>query len=158
VSLEGTPRSFSEPVRHRLHRRLEEVCEGVAHAMGGEAEVRIFPGPPLLANDPEVTERFARTAARVAGEGRVTVLDRPGMVSEDFAFYLKTCPGTFFPLADCDATQDHAFPHHHPRFALDEDPLPLAPGDGPPGGGVGLGNGGLSLDPVSRRSPVQVLS
>ena len=125
VSLEGTLRSFSEPVRHRLHRRLEEVCEGVAHAMGGEAEVRISPGPPLLANDPEVTERFARTAARVAGEDRVTVLDRPGMVSEDFAFYLKACPGTFFFLAACDAAQGHTFPHHHPRFALDEGPLPL---------------------------------
>ena len=125
VRLEGTLRSFSEPVRHRLHRRLEEICEGVAHALGGEAEVRLEEGPPVLVNDPEVTERFARLAGEVAGTDRVTMLDRPGMVSEDFAFYLRACPGTFFFLAACDADQGHTFPHHHPRFALDERVLPL---------------------------------
>lgn len=42
------------------------------------------------------------------------------MASEDFAYYLQHVPGIYFYTGS--ATEDPAtqFPHHHPKFNIDE--------------------------------------
>ena len=41
----------------------------------------------------------------------------PIMGGEDFSAYLEQAPGAFFVVG---AGGEGAFPHHHPRFTLDE--------------------------------------
>jgi len=50
---------------------------------------------------------------------------KPLMGSEDFSFYLEKVPGTFaFPGVE-NKEKGIIYPHHHPKFNIDEDILPL---------------------------------
>jgi amidohydrolase len=44
------------------------------------------------------------------------------MAGEDFSAYLRVAPGCFFFVG---AGDHDAFPHHHPRFTIDERALPV---------------------------------
>jgi len=58
-------------------------------------------------------------ARRIFGGDAVQRI-RPLMAGEDFAYYLKRVPGCFMFVGagneDCGAV----YPHHHPRFDIDE--------------------------------------
>jgi amidohydrolase len=45
------------------------------------------------------------------------------MGGEDFSAYQQVVPGCFFVVG---AGGPDAFPHHHPRFVIDESALPVA--------------------------------
>jgi metal-dependent amidase/aminoacylase/carboxypeptidase family protein len=47
------------------------------------------------------------------------------MGSEDFSFYLQKVPGTFAFRGVGNKKKDIIYPHHHPKFNIDEDILPL---------------------------------
>ena len=42
------------------------------------------------------------------------------MGGEDFSAYLAAKPGTFFYLGARPPGVESAYPHHHPKFAIDE--------------------------------------
>ncbi|MGG4498434.1 amidohydrolase [Brevibacillus reuszeri] len=46
------------------------------------------------------------------------------MAAEDFAHYLVKCPGAFIFVGM--GGEASAYPHHHSRFAIDEDVIPSA--------------------------------
>jgi len=50
---------------------------------------------------------------------------KPLMGSEDFSFYLEKVPGTFAFLGVENKEKAIIYPHHHPKFNIDEDILPL---------------------------------
>jgi len=66
----------------------------------------------------------AAEAARDAlGAGRVTLLDRPSMGGEDFAFYLEKVPGCYWFLNTAAPERGIGQPNHSPRFEVDEQQL-----------------------------------
>ncbi|WP_342027744.1 M20/M25/M40 family metallo-hydrolase [Lihuaxuella thermophila] len=50
---------------------------------------------------------------------------KPSMVGEDFSYYLREIPGAFCFVGAGDPNKP-VYPHHHPRFQIDESVLPLA--------------------------------
>jgi amidohydrolase len=46
--------------------------------------------------------------------------------SDDMACFLHAVPGCYFIVGAHDKEKGAAFPHHHPRFNIDEDALPIA--------------------------------
>src|SRR5699024_11493950 len=48
----------------------------------------------------------------------------PEMGGEDFAYYMLERPGAYFFTGA--QKEDHAYPHHHPKFDIDERALPVA--------------------------------
>ena len=75
-------------------------------------------------NDEKMT-LFASTVARdLMGEDRVTDM-KPLLGSEDFSYYLDRVPGSFFFLGARKSEKETGFPHHHPRFDIDEGILPI---------------------------------
>jgi len=65
-----------------------------------------------VVTDPQQT-KLVREAA---GAERMVQSD-PVMAGEDFSAYLRVAPGCFFFIG---AGNADAFPHHHPRFTIDE--------------------------------------
>ncbi|HHW91255.1 MAG TPA: amidohydrolase, partial [Firmicutes bacterium] len=63
-------------------------------------------------------EFFRDVAANLIGEENIVTIKEPTMVGEDMAYYLQEVPGTFFFLGE--APQGEAYPHHHPKFDVDE--------------------------------------
>jgi amidohydrolase len=47
------------------------------------------------------------------------------MGGDDMALWLQQAPGCYF-FVGARGGEDSAWPHHHPRFDLDEDALPVA--------------------------------
>lgn len=124
VSLCGTIRSFSEKVRNHACRRVREIIEGTARTFGGSSEVEILPGYPVLVNDGAIVER-AVEAARQIGFAAPTIRTLPPIGGgEDFAYYCERTPGAFVFLGAANPAKNCVYPHHHPKFNIDEDALP----------------------------------
>ncbi len=119
VRLEGTFRAVSREDQERIGRRIDEMARGVAALHGGEAEsLWERRGAPLV-NDRAFTAFFRTVVGRVLPPEDRVELRTPTTVGEDMALYLERRPGTFFFLG-----VGPGYPHHHPKFDLDEEVLP----------------------------------
>ncbi len=123
ATLRGTIRSFSPEVRALLHRRVRELATGVASALGARAEVDVRQGVDATVNAPGPTAVMHQAVAAVLGEDRIDTTYRT-TGGEDFSAVLARVPGTFFFLGARDDEQGFNFPHHNPRFDIDERCLP----------------------------------
>ena len=94
VTIEGTMRFFSEEVRERLHRRLDEAF-GVLEESGAKVTIRIGTGYLPVINDDRVTELVRAAAIDLLGEDNVLPI-QPMTLAEDFSFLANEAPGTFF--------------------------------------------------------------
>ena len=120
--LEGTVRAFDEDVRRHIRAQIGSVLQHAAAAAGARVELEYVDGFPPLRNDPEVAAVVAAAAEAQLGPGTVAPGPR-AMVADDFARYAERVPGAYLQLGAGGATA--GLPHHHPRFDIDEDVLPV---------------------------------
>lgn len=123
AALRGTIRSFAPEVRQLLHRRIEEVASGVARTLGAEAEVSIKLGVDATVNAEAPTAVVHKAATEVLGEDNIDTTYR-STGGEDFSAVLAAVPGNFFFLGARNDERGMNFPHHNPRFDIDDSVLP----------------------------------
>jgi amidohydrolase len=124
--LQGTMRAFSEEHRAKLLRRIQELTNGIAIAMGGSCDVELFAGCPPCTNDAAMTELVHKAAVETVGEQAVDSSEEiPTTGSDDMAFFLNAVPGCYFFVGVRNEEKGAAYPHHHPHFNIDEDALPV---------------------------------
>ena len=119
VTVKGTIRAFDETVRAGLRDRLVELAQGLAAVAGAVVEFELFEDLTPMVNDPAVTAVAREAAVDVVGAERM-IQPPPQMVSEDFALVLDRVPGTMVLLGAGNPDVGASFPHHHPRFDIDE--------------------------------------
>ena len=122
AELRATIRSFKPEVRDLLARRIPEVCEGIAEAMGGSVTVTYRFGYPPLVNNVEMAGLVKRAATDVLGAENVHEAT-PGMGAEDMAYFLNLVPGCFYNVGVRNEARGIVWGAHHPKFDLDEDSL-----------------------------------
>lgn len=120
VEIEGTARAVTEESRQYLATRIGEVAKSVASAFRGQVEYDYVFGAPPLVNNRELTLSAIESAKKVLGEDQVIVSQDPVMGGEDFAEYLEKVPGSFMFFENMLAIDGVIYPHHNPKFALDE--------------------------------------
>lgn len=120
VEMLGTIRSFSEETARLLSSRIEKLAQGIATAHGGRAEYHFDEGYPPVINDSQVTQTLVDIAEQLLQPGSITHLEKPVMAGEDFAFYQKYFPGTFFFLGSGSEESGSVYPWHHPKYNADE--------------------------------------
>jgi len=120
VTIEGTMRFFSEEVRERLHRRLDDAF-GSLEDSGARVTIEHGSGYLPVINDDRVTECVRAAAIDLVGEDRVLPIE-PMTFAEDFSFLAQEAPGTFFWLG---AALPRPRMHHETDFDFDESALPL---------------------------------
>ena len=120
VTIEGTMRFFSEEVREKLHRRLDEAF-GALEDSGAEVTIQLGTGYLPVINDERVTECVRAAAIDLVGEDDVLPI-QPMTLAEDFSFLAHEAPGTFFWLG---AALPKPRMHHEADFDIDESALPL---------------------------------
>jgi amidohydrolase len=119
VELGGTVRTYSEELRKQTREAMERVLAGVTAAHRAAYEFEYVEGYPSVVNDPSLTA----LVREVAG---ARLVDRPPlMAGEDFSAYLRVAPACFFFVG---AGGEGAFPHHHPRFVVDDAALSVGVG------------------------------
>ncbi len=121
--LRGTIRSFTEEVRSLLHTRLEEIARGVAATFGAEVNIHIRRGVDPTVNAPGPTAVMYEAVRDILGSENINTTYRT-TGGEDFSAVLARVPGNFLLLGARDDAQGFNFPHHNPRFDIDEACLP----------------------------------
>ena len=107
VKFAGTIRTLTAEVREYSQKRLREISEGVAAAMGGEARVTVQSGYPVTKNHGEQTGAALSAAGDVAGLPNIDPDVNPMMGGEDFSYMLNARPGNFIFIGNGDTAALH---------------------------------------------------
>jgi amidohydrolase len=124
AEMTGTIRTFDAATREQIVRRIIEVVEHTARALGGSAAIEVKAISPATVNDERAAQLVRETAIEVLGEEHVTA-DQFTMTAEDMSEFLSRVPGCFFFIGSANTEKGLNAPHHNPRFDIDEDVLPL---------------------------------
>ncbi len=119
VRLHGTLRTLTPEKREQFLRRIPELCDGIARAMGGGTRINIRNGYCACVNDEKEAGRVLTVAERLFGQENLKVLNCSSMGAEDMAYFLREAPGAMYHLGSgSDA------PGHNELFRVDDACLP----------------------------------
>lgn len=124
AELTGTIRTFDTFVREDIVRRMTNVVENTARALGGNATLEVKVISPATINNDRAAQLVREAAIDVLGAENVTA-DQFTMTAEDMSEFLNRVPGCFFFIGSANAEKGLNAAHHNPRFDIDEDVLPL---------------------------------
>jgi amidohydrolase len=124
VALAGTIRTFLPAVRELTKSRLREVTHGIASAMGCESTMTFTEGVSPVVNDSKASSHVRDIAGMLTGVTKVANDERT-TASEDFGEFMANVPGCFFFVGSGNPEGGISYPHHHPRFDLDERALSI---------------------------------
>ncbi len=124
VTLEGSIRTLYDDGDDKAVMRLKRVAEKVAETHSCECQMEWFRENIALINDENMVKVMMSAAREVAGEDE-KVVSHSNMASEDFSEFAAIVPGVFIFLGTGNETKETHYPHHNPRFNIDEDVMPL---------------------------------
>lgn len=122
VEICGTVRSFDKNLRESVPGLMERVIKGITEAHGAGYKFKYEFGYRPVINDAEVTKLMEEVVEESLGAEWVEHM-RPTMGGEDFSAFQQKAPGCFFYVAAGNKEKGITYPHHHPRFTIDEDAL-----------------------------------
>ena len=124
VTLGGTIRFTSQAQRLMMRKRLTEIAESTAAALGARVEVDIEWGVGPTDNAPAMSDVVRQAARAVVGPENVSdgVLE---MVSEDMSEFLNLVPGCYYLVGTRNEARGLSWGHHTSRFDIDEDALAI---------------------------------
>jgi len=120
VNMTMSVRVFDENEHKTIERRIKEIAGGIAQAMGCRAEIEYIHEHQATDNDPGVAQIVYEEACEIVGKENV-IPEQRTMGAEDFSDYLKLVPGAFAFIGARNEAKDCVYPHHHPKFNVDED-------------------------------------
>uniref|UniRef100_UPI00359FA419 M20/M25/M40 family metallo-hydrolase n=1 Tax=Jeotgalibaca porci TaxID=1868793 RepID=UPI00359FA419 len=118
-------RTYQEEARDIISREMKVLAESVAAMYHGKSEVTYIRGYDAVYNHPEEPTRFVALMKEKFGEGSILECE-PTMGGEDFGYFSKVRPGTFFNVGALNPELEATYPHHHPRFNIDEKAMLVA--------------------------------
>lgn len=118
VLIKGSVRSFSNKLHRQLYRRILETASSVAAGFGCAVSLETVVIVAAVVNDEEVADNVRQAAQQVLGYENV--LNRKEMASEDMGYMLEEIPGCYFFVGSANEEEGKNYPHHHPRFDIDE--------------------------------------
>ncbi|KGM44562.1 amidohydrolase [Neobacillus niacini] len=123
AKLIGTIRALTPHAVKTIQTQMVKLTEGICQAYGAKGQVDFICGTPPLVNDREKAVFIESVIRNGFGEDVLTLVD-PVMGGEDFSYYLQKKPGAFIFVGM--SGEKSQYPHHHPKFDLDEDVFPDA--------------------------------
>ena len=122
VVLEGTTRCFSHEVRKSFPLAIERIIQNTAASFRAQADMEYIAIAPPLINDTRIAKLAAASLCKLYGDNIAGDIEKV-MGGEDFAYYQQKVPGSFVFIGAGNGQPETAFPHHHPRFDIDEKAL-----------------------------------
>ncbi len=120
--LQGTVRTFAQSTRETIFSSIDRICSGICAAAGATYTLESYYGFPPVINNPNVAKVVAEAGEKVLGKTAVLELN-PAMVAEDFSYYQQQVPGCFMFIGIGNKENGIVYPHHHPKFDMDEEAL-----------------------------------
>ncbi|WP_411740056.1 M20 metallopeptidase family protein [Peribacillus sp. S4] len=123
VDIAGNVRSLNPSIREKIPGMIEKVVKGITSAHDASYEFEYSYGFNPVINNDLITQEIESTAQEIFGSAQVERI-KPVLAGEDFSAYQKIVPGCFFFIGIGNEKRGTHYPHHHPRFNIDEDALP----------------------------------
>lgn len=111
--------------QERLLKEVRNICQGMEKAFSCEIDLDYKNDYPVLINDDNMTQLVVDAVNEANIPEIVGIEDcGPQAQSEDFSYYSQVIPACFFYIG---AKPDgKAYPHHHPKFTINEDSMIIA--------------------------------
>ncbi|MEY4266524.1 MAG: hypothetical protein RIS90_1059 [Pseudomonadota bacterium] len=116
-------RALDHGVRNLLQQRITALVKAQAESLGVHATIDYQRDYPVLVNTSAETELARQVGIELVGEERVTRQGRPLTGSEDFAFMLEHCPGSYLIIGN-GAGEGNCMVHN-PGYDFNDDILPV---------------------------------
>ncbi|UUX33742.1 M20 metallopeptidase family protein [Fundicoccus culcitae] len=124
AKLSGTVRSYSPVVRALLEEKMKLFADHIAAMHEGTAVFEYYHRTDPVNNDKEPALLVEKVAIDAFGADSVHH-EAPTMGGEDFGFYLTNMQGAFATVGCANPDLGSDYPHHHPRFNVDESSLKI---------------------------------
>jgi amidohydrolase len=119
ATIVGTVRTFDRSTQDFIIHEMENYLKALCQSVGASYRFDYEKGYPVVHNHEKETEFLVQCAKQVVGEENVLEME-PVMGGEDFAYYLQKVPGVFFFTGAGNPKVGAHYPHHHPKFDIDE--------------------------------------
>lgn len=123
AKITGTVRYLDVDIQRQIINDIQNIVDGVAKTYNVDIILDYEKGYPPVINHALETKNVLDAAKQVSEVNEAKEV-KPQMAAEDFSYYLQNIPGAFFFTGAKKA--DNAYPHHHPKFDIDETALPIA--------------------------------
>ena len=123
--LEGTIRTFKPEVTKKVNDRFYEIINNISTAMNCTAKIDLMQVTYPVINDPDLSALMASVVNTIDPNAKIDK-EHQTMGSEDFSFMMHDIPGCFVFVGSANPEKGLDYPHHHPKFNIDEDCLPFA--------------------------------
>jgi amidohydrolase len=124
VTMTGAIRHINDTQAQLMRRRITEIAESTAKALGATAEVIVGEGVGPTVNDPAMAQIVRDASAIVVGPRNV-LAGEIQMVSEDVSEFMNEIPGCYYLVGTMNEEKGLTWGHHTSRFDIDEDALAI---------------------------------
>lgn len=119
AKIAGTIRTFDPTTQKLMIDELKRCLEGLVTTMGITYDLKYSKGYPPVVNTTNETDLIVNAARKIEDIEALVEL-KPSLGGEDFSYYLQRVPGSFFYTGTRNENFKADFPHHHPKFDIDE--------------------------------------
>jgi len=127
VKLMGTFRAMNEEWRKKAHGLIERTAKGLVSSMGGDIDVHIDKGYPVVFNDEKLNSSAQSLAEEFMGKANIQETEMR-MGAEDFGYYSELIPGCFYRLGTGNKEKGITAGVHTPHFNIDESAIEVGVG------------------------------
>ena len=127
VELEGTIRylyKLDEKDAPNPCESFERIVSSVCDSHRAKFDIEYAYNHPAVINDAEMTSVVIDAAKKLVKQ-KEHIIPYMTMIGEDFCEYANRVPSAFYFLGAGNKEKQTDYPHHHPRFNIDEDALPI---------------------------------
>lgn len=117
--LGGSVRTFEAKAREIIRTGMEKMIKATCDAYGAEYELEYTKGYSSVINDDYATNIVKDIALDLDPDNVIEL--PPSLGGEDFYAFSDLVPSTYAFIGSGKEENKTNFPHHHPKFALDED-------------------------------------
>lgn len=125
AKLIGTVRTFKEELRSEIEEDIDRIVRGTCYTTGCDYSYNYIKGYPAVVNHAKETSFLIDCATSIPEVKKVEESELQ-MGGEDFSYYLQHVKGTFFFTGAKPTYTDENYPHHHPKFDIDEGAMLIA--------------------------------
>ncbi|MCM1991929.1 amidohydrolase [Oceanirhabdus seepicola] len=117
--LSGTVRAFNQETRIKIKNSIERIIKATGEMYGVHVEMEYIYGPPPVVNDGKCSKIAEESVKKLFGKESLISM-RKLTAGEDFSLFAKKVPSV---LAFLGAKKEENYPHHNPRFDIEESNL-----------------------------------
>ena len=127
VKLMGTFRAMDEAWRAQAHELITKTSTELVHSMGGEIDIHIDKGYPVVINNEQLNAAARSAAEKFLGEENVAETELR-MGAEDFGYYAQQIPACFYRVGVMNKEKGITSGVHTPTFNIDENAIEVGIG------------------------------